>query len=336
MLPWPWPARWMSPWTGWRAFPPVSRRPWSRPRRRLRHWVLDLDLAPIVRHAWELRLAGASYKAIIRETGLYKSPGCFPTFFSNTAYMGVVTFGETQIAVEPIVTEEEWARVQSMRQVHKSGTYARRKNSRFLLSGLVRCGHCGGAMVGDHSGSGRRNDGYARRQWDFYRCNSARYGDCPMPLVGADQLEAAVLEYVDSHVLQAASLMAHWQALEATRDAERPALEAQLAQAEAEVAGIRRQIENLLRVIEETGNASVTTRLTQRERDAEAAEAQVATLRARLGERPPLPDVDAIREQLHNALEHDRPAARELLKTLVMDVTVTEDSVLIRGKLPGF
>ncbi|MFA6270876.1 MAG: recombinase family protein [Candidatus Paceibacterota bacterium] len=305
-------------------------------RRRLRHWVLDPDIAPIVRRAWDLRLAGESYKAIIRETGLYKSPGCFPTFYANTAYKGIVTFGETRIPVAPIVTEAEWARVQSMRQVHKSGTYARRKASRFLLSGLVRCGHCGGALVGDHSGSGRRNDGYARRQWDLYRCNAARYGDCTLPLVGADQLEAAVLEYVDSRILQTTALTAHWQALEAMRDAERPALEAQLAQADAELAGIRRQIENLLRVIEDTGNATVTARLSRRELDAEAAEAQIAALRAHLGARPPLPDVDAIREQLHNALEHDRPAARELLKVLVMDVTVTEDSVLIRGKLPGF
>ncbi len=305
-------------------------------RRNLRRWVVDPVMGPIARRAWELRLAGASYATIIRETGLYKSVGCLATFFSNTAYRGVVTFGGTRIEIEPIVTPGEWDAVNANRQQRRYGRYARRKGSAYLLSGLLRCARCGGALAGGCSSTAVRNDGYARAPWPYYRCLATRQDACDLPRLSARELESAVLEYVYDRLLDADTLAEHMAALAATADAERPAIEAQLESARGQRGIIQRQIDNLVTVIENTGNASLVDRLQQRESELASVDAQIAELSARLTADVSLPDVDAIREQLRTAVETDTPAARELLKALILDITVDVDTLTIRGKLPGF
>ena len=306
-------------------------------RRRLRRWVPDPDVAPIARRAWELRLSGASYQTVIRETGLFRSNGSLSTFYCNTAYKGYVSFGGTRVEVEPIVTPEEWAAVNAARPARKSGAYARRKGSRFLLSGLLRCALCGSALAGDYSPAGERNDGHRRQQWDHYRClTSKRGGDCALPRIAAVALERSVLGYVYSEILDQNAMETHWAELESARDALRPTIEAQIHNLLAELDTTRRRIENLIRVIEQTANATLVGRLSQRELDAQGLEAQIAALQSQLTARPPMPDIDAIRERLQNALENDRQAARELLRTLILDVTVSEEDILVRGKMPGF
>jgi hypothetical protein len=71
-------------------------------RRKVRRWVEDPELWPLVRRAWEMKLAGMSHRRILEETGLYKSPGCLTTFFRNPSYKGELVFGGTVIRV-PVV-----------------------------------------------------------------------------------------------------------------------------------------------------------------------------------------------------------------------------------------
>lgn len=291
---------------------------------------------PIARRAWELRLAGASYQTIIAETGIYRSVGCLSTFFSNRAYRGVVDFGGTRIEIAPIVTPQEWDAVNANRSQRRSGAYARRKGSAYLLSGLVRCARCGGALAGGHSSTTVRNDGYGRTAWPYYRCLATRQGACDLPRLSARELESAVLAYVCDRLLDADTLADHMAALAASTVAERPAIEAQLETTRGQRATIQRQIDNLVAVIEATGNVALVDRLQRRESELASVDAQIADLTARLTADVTLPDVEAIREQLRAAVETDTPAARELLKALILDITVDVDTLTIRGKLPGF
>jgi hypothetical protein len=306
-------------------------------RRNLRRWVVDPVTGPVARRAWEMRLAGASYATIIRETRLYKSPACLSTFYPNTAYKGFVTFGDVRIEVEPLVTPEEWAMVNANRSSRRGGAASRRQGSRFLLSGLVRCGLCGAPLAGDYSPAGERNDGHYRHRWDHYRClTSKRGGDCPLPRIGARELDAAVLDYVYTSILNRDALTAHIAALQAEADADRPAVTALIQERRQQLARVRGQVANLIGVIESTGNAALVERLTVREAEVASIDGEIADLEARLAHEIAMPDVDAIREHLQQAVADDVRAARMLLKTLIREVSVSPDTLVITARLPDF
>jgi len=63
-----------------------------------------------------------------------------------------------------------------------------RERHRYLLAGLLRCGYCGGSMVGaSHSRAG------AEEPYRYYRCGSAvNEGRCAYHSQRTEQLEAAV------------------------------------------------------------------------------------------------------------------------------------------------
>ena len=129
----------------------------------VRRWVPDPETWPLAERAWRLRLAGASYQTILRECpGLYRGEGCLATFFRNRIYRGELVFGGTVIAVPAMVTPEEWDRVNATRHARRGGASPRRHGGDYLLTGLLRCGRCGRALVGHSTSRRRRNDGYTR------------------------------------------------------------------------------------------------------------------------------------------------------------------------------
>ncbi len=67
--------------------------------------------------------------------------------------------------------------------------------SRFLLSGLARCGHCGKALVGQDAKSGR---------FSYYVCGSLRKkgaGSCPARYLNASRFEAKFLQKIRDPIL---------------------------------------------------------------------------------------------------------------------------------------
>jgi DNA invertase Pin-like site-specific DNA recombinase len=126
--------------------------------------------------------------------------GTIVSLLRNPVYLGEYRFGATTLAIEPLV---ERAAMQAAR----AGMARRRQDRRprrpaeddpFTLRGLVRCGHCDGAL------SATVNNGYRR-----YTCLRA-YGPgvedgerCRLPQVAADALElhawGAVVAAMRSH-----------------------------------------------------------------------------------------------------------------------------------------
>jgi hypothetical protein len=59
---------------------------------------------------------------------------------------------------------------------------------KYLLSGILRCGHCGSIMVGAGQGGGRTG-----RRFSYYKCQRARVsGTCSNYAVRTEVIEAAV------------------------------------------------------------------------------------------------------------------------------------------------
>jgi site-specific DNA recombinase len=309
----------------------------SGKRRALRRWVPDPDLWPLAHRAWQLRLRGAGYSEILRECpGLYKTPSCLTTFFANTAYKGVVTFGGTPIAVEAMVSEEEWARVNANRTKRESGAYARREGGHYLLSGLLRCARCGALLVGHRTYSHTRNDGYGRSEWTGYRCPGRRSGRCDLPQISTQTIEQALISQLIDEVLTPEHLTTQAALLRAELDADRPAVEAQARIVREQLDRAEAAVERLLDVLEQTTEVgSVLERLRRREAERDALAAQLREVEQRLAG-PDMEGTDATEwhSQLREALEAGLPQARQMLRRLIVEIRVDHDGATVRYRVP--
>jgi hypothetical protein len=96
---------------------------------------------------------------------------------------------------QPLVCRELWERVQQVLEQRQAGRSRKAKHN-FAFSRLIKCGHCGCALVGECK-LGR---------YVYYRCSGYK-GKCPEPYVREEVLEeqfAALLErlHFDEEVLQ--------------------------------------------------------------------------------------------------------------------------------------
>lgn len=303
--------------------------------RALRRWVPDPELWPLARKAWEMRLRGASYRQIIQETGLYKSPGCLSTFFSNTAYKGELWFGGTLIELEPVVSPEEWERVQTMKHTR----HPRRVASQHLLSGLLKCARCGRSLVGRHTPATVRNDGYRRKEFRYYVCSRRENRhECSLPRLNARELEAAVVNFVMDDVLTEESLARYLDRIASEIEAERPALEARLSVLRREQQEVQGRISRLLDALETVGGSQVVQRLKERQAKLAALEIQTSELETRLAgldEAATQANLRELRERLTRALAKGPPQeARQALASLIEEIVVDEQELRVRYRYP--
>lgn len=313
-------------------------------QRTVRRWVPDPDVWPLAEHAWRLRLGGASYQRILREVpGLYASRHCLSTFFRNRIYKGELWYGGTLIEVAAMVTPEEWERVNHWRHERHGGAYPRRKGGAYLLTGLLRCGQCGAAMVGHRTSQQRRNDGYTRAGWVGYRCPGRRTGTCDLPFISAVPLEAAVIRQLMDDVLSPEALADQWEALRRSRDAERSAILARVQTLERGLADADRGLGRLLDAIEQASDSSaLVARLRERETARDELARALAEARAtREAADAGAPDVAALREELRQALEcrEESPtrldSARAVLTRFIDEIRVDAQHVArIRFRIP--
>ncbi len=115
---------------------------------------------------------------------------------TNPALKGQMAYGE-KIAVEgvfpAILTPEEWERLQERITIRREGRHRGWTDaSSYLLSGILRCGECGGAMVGHSEGKGKRF---------YYRCHNHEEAKalCVGNTVRKEALETAVLSFLGQY-----------------------------------------------------------------------------------------------------------------------------------------
>lgn len=78
--------------------------------------------------------------------------------------------------------------------------HPRRVASRYLLSGLARCGHCGKALIGQDAKSGR---------FTYYVCGTITQkgsGSCPSRYLNSRQFEKLVIDKIKEHGLTTENL----------------------------------------------------------------------------------------------------------------------------------
>jgi len=273
---------------------------------------LDPALAPMVRRAYEMRLAGGNFEAINEACRLFAHPNDLGAMFRNPTYHGRYHWGETEVAVPAIVTEAEWQRVYDGLAKGKGGSYSRTKASDYLLSGLVWCGVCGARMKG-HSCSPRG------RRWHYYRCFTP---DCIIRGIPRAELEAAVTERLITRYLTP-RLVADMDA-RARQHQQDSGQQERIAALRAEVRLHDKAITNLVSALERAPDTrELTERLRQRTQERTHLLAEIAALEHSVPTVPSVEDVLGLRERLKQALvDGERRLARELIRQCVERVTV--------------
>ena len=180
------------------------------------NWEKDPVEAPVVREMYRLSVEeNRGYKAIadlLNTAGHHARSGRpFSSFtiqriLSNEAMMGDLTYGKNPKKGNPkqelvrvkgffpaIFTEEEWQTLQERLGIRRESSRGRAHSSEYLLSGIARCGYCGGPMTGKAAAS------YKDKQYRNYWCSRATRSRA---LCGhynghsTTKLETAVLEYL--------------------------------------------------------------------------------------------------------------------------------------------
>jgi len=140
------------------------------------------------------------------------------TIIANTAYVGWHKFNQTHGKTAAKKDESEWIKV-SVPAIIDQKLYDKaaklrtafapkncvpaRENSPHLLTGLLKCGHCGAGMVAMSGKYGK---------YRYYQCNNRRSRGikvCPAPNIPMDRLDSLVLEafrqkiYTPEHIREA-------------------------------------------------------------------------------------------------------------------------------------
>ncbi|MEN8614182.1 recombinase family protein [Dehalogenimonas sp. THU2] len=130
---------------------------------------------------------------------------------ANEVYLGIMVWGRQNkrgfepIRVEgafpPIVSKETFVKVQRLlRERAPNRMHPKRVISKFLLSGLVRCGHCGKALVGADAKSGR---------FTYYACGTIikkGTGSCLGGYLNSTKFEGQVIRKIKENILTTSNL----------------------------------------------------------------------------------------------------------------------------------
>jgi site-specific DNA recombinase len=247
---------------------------------------------------------------------------------TNPTYLGRIRWRDQVFdgIHEPLVDELTFARAQAILRERGDDLSRRRGNpSDFLLSGLVRCGHCGKAYVGM---SARGNGG----TYHYYACSGRqKYGPkaCRGERLPRHKLEQAVLDelaglYRDGELISEALAAALAEA-----EQQRPEIEQRLASIGAEITRAEQALERYYEAFEQ-GKLSPErcearlTRLQGRLDDLRAQQAELApAIRDEAIHAPTAAELATVADQLDKLLTEAEPQkTKALLRLLIQELRV--------------
>ena len=305
---------------------------------------VDPATAPVVREIFEKSLRGSGLKEICKELndrgitnrGKRWYKGTLHYVLRNEAYTGTAVWGKTskgQEAQDPVRVEGAWPALvsrelfdevqQAMRDRAPKVRRPARVGSRFLLSGLLKCGVCGRPYSAQGAKSG---------QFAYYICGTLfreGAGTCSARYLNAPKLETFVVEKIRERILNEETIVALVTLVTLVAeeiDAMAGELAGRLEVVEAELGDVRKRLEKLYEAIE-------TSELTL-----EVLSPRIMSLRHREEQ------LEAAREDAETRLEQRRvalPDTEEIVRYVadfrdfLKDGTIPERKALIRNFVEG-
>ena len=171
--------------------------------------MLDEPAAAVVREIFNRVAAGDLFVDIARDLnakgiktskGATWNKGSFQSICQNERYKGIYIYGNVRIVdgIPRIVSDELWYKVQEAMRMKKNpvGTRHRVGAEDYLLTGKLRCGHCGSYMTGV-SGTSRNGELHY-----YYTCQKRRTEHaCNKKNVRRDVIEPAIAQAIKMYCL---------------------------------------------------------------------------------------------------------------------------------------
>ena len=262
---------------------------------------IDPAAAPIVVRIFEEYAAGERAKDIykrLNEEGYRTSRGglfnknSIRRILQNEKYIGVYEYQDIRVenGIPAIISKELFDKCQTMVERHHRAPAAQR-DTNFLLTAKLFCGHCGEPMTGD-GGTGRSGQVYS-----YYICNGRRAHKCKKERARKDWIENLVIDklvaliHSDGFIEEVADRCMEYQKREKDRSALH-ALEARQKENE-------KAIQNMMAAIE-AGIITPSTKSRLMELEAEHAQIEKGIAKELLSE----PDLE--RDQVIYFLERFR------------------------------
>lgn len=169
--------------------------------------VIDEEKAPIIRFIFQNYIDGISYANIIKNTreryGIKLSMSGLKLILQNEVYTGKYIYrtydGETFVYEDnhdPIVYQETFEKAEQKRIANKRSPNAGKGKRKYALSGLIKCGECGGHVIVSHS--------YKNGEPAFFRLyclNRKEHKNCNNPTRKMEIVENAVIEAIKNKIL---------------------------------------------------------------------------------------------------------------------------------------
>ena len=250
--------------------------------------MLDEPAAAVVREIFTRVAAGDLFVDIARDLnakgiktskGAAWNKGSFQSICQNERYKGIYIYGNVRIVdgIPRIVSDELWYRVQEAMRMKKNpvGTRHRVGAEDYLLTGKLRCGHCGSYMTGV-SGTSRNGELHY-----YYTCQKRRTEHaCSKKNVRRDVIEPAIAQAIKMYCLT--DDIIEWMADQTVQYWEKHDNDLQIEALEQQLAENKKATSNMLKAIEmgiiteatrsrmvelETENSKLTAQLSAAKRD---------------------------------------------------------------------
>lgn len=273
------------------------------------------------------------------KTSLYK-------ILTNEIYTGVQIWGKKskrdlkpiriENACPAIVSAEVFAKVQALLKSRSfKNIHPQRVASNYLLSGLIKCGLCGKAMVGQDAKSGK---------FKYYVCGTLLKkgsGSCESHYINSRNFEKLVIDKIRENILTERNLTELVHMVNEEMDAAASGYREQLDTILAEITDVDHRLDRLYDAIE-TGKLTLddlSPRIKQLKTRREQLEAKQWELEWQLKSRKvELSDIKTVTNyvnELRDLLNESTIAERKsFIKSFVKEVVVTGDQVKMEYTIP--
>lgn len=219
-----------------------------------------------------------------------------------------------------IITKNDYEKVMQLRKKNKraGGKY---KSEAYALSGLIRCGKCGGAMVGNKYQGGRdRGTLYVT-----YQCSTRkRTKECDMKSVNRDEVEKIVYDNVKDNILDKLNTKEFEMGLADRKNEGRKELQHKLQASQKKLDEINRQLENIVNAVSAGMDPSVfVSKSNDLNRQKQQLIEVISTAQYEFTEQNI--ELDKLRKKIRKAvLDEDMIM---LFKTLIKEVVISEEDI---------
>ena len=317
---------------------------------------VDPATALVVKEIFESSLRGYGLKEICRtlnDQGItnrgkrwYK--GGLHYLLTNEAYTGTAVWGRTtkvEKAQDPVRVEGAWPALvsrelfdavqQAMRDRAPKVQRPGRVGSKFLLSGLLKCGVCGRPYSGQGAKSG---------QYGYYICGTLfreGAGACSARYLNAPRVEDFIVEKIRERILTEETITELVTLVAEEIDAMAGELSGRLEVVEAELGDVRKRLERLYEALETSGLTLEVLSprifsLRHREEQLEAAREAAATqLEQRRVELPTTEEIKGYLADFREFLKEGTfPERKALIRNFVESIEVVGDEATLTYTIP--